>query len=43
MKSSGESEAEVAEGLIRVMYHRFEESFVSIAIEKGVARTPEKR
>jgi hypothetical protein len=43
MKSSGESEATAPECLIRALYQCFEESFILIAIEKGYARSPEKR
>jgi hypothetical protein len=35
--------AEAAECLINALYQCFQESFISIAIEKGVARNPEKK
>jgi len=43
MKSFAGMEAEAADCLINALYQRFEESFISIAIEKGVARNPEKK
>ncbi len=39
----GIKEEEAAECLIRALHQRFEESFMSVALEKGVARNPEKK
>ena len=43
MTSFGGIKEEAAECLIRALHQRFEESFMSVALEKGVARNPEKK
>ena len=43
MKSMGDSEAETSECLIRAIHQRYEESFIAVAIQKGVAQNSEKK
>ncbi len=43
MKSMGDSEAETAKYLIQEIHQQYKESFIAVAIKKGVARNSEKK